>query len=80
MKSLIIDDTPTNPSEATSPNLNTVEGKNEQITSNNAEIEKLNVEETPEFQNMIVDALFQIKLLEQSYEDLKQDLLERKVE
>jgi len=44
MKGLIIDNTPTNPSEAASPDLNTVEGKNQQITSNNTEIEKLDAE------------------------------------
>ncbi len=39
-----------------------------------SELEKLNSEETPEFQNLIVDALFQIKILEENYEQLKIDL------
>ncbi len=38
------------------------------------ELDKLQVEQTPEFQNMIVDALFQIEGLEQNYNKLKQDL------
>jgi len=40
------------------------------------ELEKLNSEETPEFQELIVDALFQIKILEENYEQLKLDLTE----
>lgn len=39
-----------------------------------AEIEKLNNELTPEFQDLVVDALFQIELLEANYNQLKQDL------
>jgi len=39
-----------------------------------AEIEKLNNELTPEFQDLVVDALFQIELLDQNYNKLKQDL------
>jgi arginine decarboxylase-like protein len=39
-----------------------------------SELEKLNSEETPEFQDLIVDALFQIKILEENYELLKIDL------
>ena len=39
-----------------------------------AELEKLNNELTPEFQDLVVDALFQIELLEQNYIKLKQDL------
>jgi hypothetical protein len=38
------------------------------------ELEKLQVEDSPEFQDMIVDALFQIELLEQDYNRLKLDL------
>ena len=38
------------------------------------EIEKLNNELTPEFQDLVVDALFQIELLDQNYNKLKQDL------
>jgi hypothetical protein len=41
-----------------------------------SELEKLNSEETPEFQDLIVDALFQIKILEENYEQLKIDLNE----
>lgn len=41
-----------------------------------SELEKLNSEETPEFQDLIVDALFQIKILEENYEQLKLDLTE----
>ncbi|MCF6295758.1 MAG: hypothetical protein L3J25_08715 [Flavobacteriaceae bacterium] len=41
-----------------------------------SELEKLNSEETPEFQDLIVDALFQIKILEENYEKLKIDLNE----
>jgi len=40
------------------------------------ELEKLNVEETPEFQDLIVDALFQIKMLEENYNQLRMDLNE----
>ncbi|MGV6832308.1 MAG: hypothetical protein ACWA5P_12195 [bacterium] len=43
-------------------------------TAISAEIEKLEAEQSPEFQKMIVDALFQIELLEQDYNKLKQDL------
>ena len=39
-----------------------------------AELEKLNNELTPEFQDLVVDALFQIEILEQNYIKLKQDL------
>ena len=39
-----------------------------------AELEKLNNELTPEFQDLVVDALFQIELLEANYNKLKQDL------
>jgi hypothetical protein len=39
-----------------------------------SELEKLNSEESPEFQDLIVDALFQIKILEENYEQLKVDL------
>jgi hypothetical protein len=39
-----------------------------------AELEKLNRELTPEFQDLVVDALFQIELLEQNYIKLKEDL------
>ena len=39
-----------------------------------SELEKLNSEESPEFQDLIVDALFQIKLLEENYQQLKSDL------
>jgi uncharacterized protein YeeX (DUF496 family) len=38
------------------------------------ELEKLNNELTPEFQDLVVDALFQIELLEQHYIKLKNDL------
>jgi len=41
-----------------------------------SELEKLNSEDSPEYQDLIVDALFQIKLLEENYELLKQDLNE----
>ncbi len=41
-----------------------------------SELEKLNSEETPEFQDLIVDALFQIKILEENYAQLKIDLSE----
>ena len=40
------------------------------------ELEKLKKEQSPEFQKLIVDALFQIELLEQNYEKLKLDLNE----
>ena len=43
-------------------------------TAISAEIEKLEAEQSPEFQKMIIDALFQIELLEQNYNRLKQDL------
>lgn len=43
-------------------------------TAISAEIEKLNNELTPEFQDLVVDALFQIELLDQNYNKLKQDL------
>jgi hypothetical protein len=39
------------------------------------ELEKLNSEESPEFQDLIVDALFQIKILEENYQQLKSDLI-----
>ncbi len=35
------------------------------------ELEKLNNEDSPEYQELVVDALFQIKILEQDYENLK---------
>jgi hypothetical protein len=38
------------------------------------EIEKLKNELTPEFQDLVVDALFQIEILDQNYNKLKQDL------
>jgi len=38
------------------------------------ELEKLNSEESPEYQDLIVDTMFQIKILEENYEQLKQDL------
>ncbi len=38
------------------------------------ELEKLNSEESPEYQDLIVDALFQIKILEENYKQLKLDL------
>ncbi len=38
------------------------------------ELEKLNSEESPEYQELIVDTMFQIKLLEENYEQLKIDL------
>jgi len=41
-----------------------------------SELEKLNSEESPEFQNLIVDALFQIKILEENYKELTVDLKE----
>lgn len=43
-------------------------------TAIQAELQKLDSEESPEFQNLIVDALFQISLLEQEYLQLKKDL------
>ena len=45
-------------------------------TAISAELEKLNSEDSPEFQDLIVDALFQINLLEQEYQQLKIDLQE----
>jgi hypothetical protein len=39
-----------------------------------SELEKLNSEDSPEYQELIVDALFQIKILEENYEQLKLDL------
>jgi len=39
-----------------------------------SELEKLNSEESPEFQDLIVDALFQIKILEENYKKLTLDL------
>lgn len=44
------------------------------VNTINTELQKLQVEQTPEFQDMIVDALFQIEQLEQNYILLKQDL------
>ncbi len=41
-----------------------------------SELEKLNSEESPEYQDLIVDALFQIKILQENYELLKLDLNE----
>ena len=43
-------------------------------TAINAELAKLEAEQSPEFQKLIVDALFQIELLEQEYNKLKTDL------
>ena len=45
-------------------------------TTLTSELEKLKIEEveSPEFQQMIVDALFQIEVLEQDYQKLKTDL------
>jgi hypothetical protein len=43
-------------------------------TTISAEMEKLNNELTPEYQDLIVDALFQIEILEQNYNKQKQDL------
>jgi hypothetical protein len=40
----------------------------------NSELEKLNNEESPEYQDLVVDALFQLKILEQDYEKLITDL------
>ena len=40
------------------------------------ELEKLNSEENPEYQDLIVDTMFQIKILEEDYELLKTDLTE----
>ena len=40
------------------------------------ELEKLNSEESPEYQDLIVDTMFQIKILEENYEQLKIDLYE----
>ena len=40
----------------------------------NSELEKLNSENNPEVQDLIVDALFQIKLLEEDYQKLALDL------
>lgn len=39
-----------------------------------AELGKLNNEESPEYQELVVDALFQLKILEQDYEKLITDL------
>ncbi|VAV83514.1 FIG00649226: hypothetical protein [hydrothermal vent metagenome] len=41
-----------------------------------SELEKLNSEDSPEYQELIVDALFQIKILEENYKLLKLDLNE----
>ncbi len=38
------------------------------------ELEKLNSEELPEYQDLIVDTMFQMKILEENYEQLKLDL------
>ncbi len=43
-------------------------------TAIQSELAKLNSEESPEFQDLIVDALFQISILEQEYLQLKKDL------
>ena len=43
-------------------------------TAISAELQKLNNEESPEYQDLVVDALFQIKLLEEDYQQLKLDL------
>ena len=42
------------------------------INTISLEIEKLNSELTPEFQDLVVDALFQIEILEQNYINQKQ--------
>jgi hypothetical protein len=39
-----------------------------------SELKKLNSEESPEYQDLIVDTMFQIKILEENYEQLKLDL------
>jgi hypothetical protein len=44
------------------------------INTISLEIEKLNSELTPEFQDLVVDALFQIEILEQNYINQKQAL------
>jgi len=38
------------------------------------ELNKLNSEESPEYQDLIVDTMFQIKILEENYEQLRLDL------
>lgn len=38
------------------------------------ELKKLNSEESPEYQDLIVDTMFQMKILEENYEQLKLDL------
>ncbi|MBT8271002.1 MAG: hypothetical protein HKO90_02790 [Flavobacteriaceae bacterium] len=43
-------------------------------TAITAELEKLNNQNSPEYQDLVVDALFQIKLLEEDYQRLKLDL------
>ncbi|TJY34039.1 hypothetical protein [Pontimicrobium aquaticum] len=43
-------------------------------TTITTELNKLNSEESPEYQDLIVDTMFQIKILEENYEQLKQDL------
>lgn len=40
------------------------------------ELERLNGDISPEYQDLVVDALFQIELLEQNYQELKIDLNE----
>jgi hypothetical protein len=45
-------------------------------TTIESELERLNQEISPEYQELIVDALFQIELLEQNYQQLKIDLNE----
>ncbi|MBT8253125.1 MAG: hypothetical protein HKN00_01550 [Flavobacteriaceae bacterium] len=43
-------------------------------TTISTELAKLNSEDSPEFQDLVVDALFQIKILEEDYQKLKKDL------
>ena len=38
------------------------------------ELKKLNSEESPEYQDLIVDTMFQMKILEENYKQLKLDL------
>jgi len=44
------------------------------------ELEKLNSEDSPEYQELVVDAMFQLKILEQDYEKLKLNLEESGVD
>jgi len=43
-------------------------------TTITTELKKLNSEESPEYQDLIVDTMFQMKILEENYEQLKLDL------